>query len=40
MLLSELIRKVKTVEQTGAAVPNHSIIDHGLESLPLELHPA
>jgi cytochrome P450 len=40
MLLSELVRKVETVEQTGTAVPNHSIIDLGLESLPLRLHPA
>jgi cytochrome P450 len=39
MLLSELIRKVETIEQTGTAVPNHSIIDLGLESLPLKLHP-
>lgn len=40
MLLSELIRRVKTAEQTGSAVPNHSIIDLGLESLPLKLSPA
>jgi cytochrome P450 len=40
LLLSELIRKVRTIEQTGPAVPNHSIIDLGLESLPLRLHPA
>lgn len=40
MLLSELTRKVKTIEQTGPAVPNHSIIDLGLESLPLRLAPA
>lgn len=39
MLLSELIRKVERAEQTGTAVPNHSIIDLGLESLPLKLHP-
>ena len=39
ILLSELIRKVKDVEQTGVAVPNHSIIDLGLESLPVQLHP-
>jgi cytochrome P450 len=40
VLFSELIHKVKRVEQTGPAVPNHSIIDLGLESLPLRLHPA
>jgi cytochrome P450 len=39
MLLSELIRKVKTAEQTGSAVPTPSIIDLGLEALPLELYP-
>lgn len=39
MLLSELIAKVETVEQIGDAVPNHSIIDLGLESLPVRLHP-
>ncbi|HEV2756482.1 MAG TPA: cytochrome P450 [Actinomycetota bacterium] len=40
ILLSELIRKVRTAEQTGSAVPTPSIIDLGLESLPLKLYPA
>lgn len=40
ILLSELIRRVRAVEQTGIAVPTHSIIDLGLESLPLKLSPA
>lgn len=40
VLFSELIRKVTSVEQTGTAVPNHSIIDLGLESLPVKLYPA